>query len=41
VLLIGVCMLNTESKCEGMVRYDKLYKVDTENYIVYTKTGNQ
>jgi ribonuclease R len=28
-----------ESKCEGMVRYDKLYKVDTENYIVYTKTG--
>jgi ribonuclease R len=28
-----------ESKCEGMVRYEKLYKVDTENYIVYTKTG--
>jgi hypothetical protein len=24
---------------EGMVRYDKLYKVDTENYIVYTKQG--
>jgi ribonuclease R len=37
----GMYVEPIESKCEGMVRYDKLYKVDTENYIVYTKTGNQ
>jgi hypothetical protein len=41
VLLIGVCMLN-QLKVNVRVWLDMiLYKVDTENYIVYTKTGNQ
>ena len=30
-----------ESKCEGMVGYNGNYKVDTENYVVFTKDGNQ
>lgn len=30
-----------ESKCEGMVRYNGNYKVDAENYVVFTKDGNQ
>lgn len=28
-----------DSKCEGMVRYNNNYTVDTENYIVFSKMG--
>jgi ribonuclease R len=35
----GMCVELIESKCEGMVRYNNNYTVDTANYVVFDKMG--